>query len=171
VETLWPAMRSRNLVCPSEAAKRMREITDLIGTETEKARMRIMMGDNYNKDDNTSLQPPQLVAEFQKYSDYPVPSTWNLPIRVQDAALEARMDDLPKVAAAVAAELSPINRSVFLYGWATEATVLTSNRTVAKQIESVIEANRTDDSEVGPNVWLCHTSRSLVAKERDRKGS
>ena len=162
--TLWPAMEDRGLVCTHEAAQRMREITDLIGTDSEKARMRIMMGDD------TTKSPDQLRKEFQKYSEHQIPSSWKLPIRIDTTDIPSLLDSLPKVAAPIAPQLSPINQSVFLYGWAKGWTVLTSNRTVSKQIETLIEANRTEENEIGPTVWLCPTSRSLVAKERDRKG-
>lgn len=165
-ETLWPVMDNRSLTCTSPAAKRMREITELIGTETEKARMRILMGDE------TTKTQADLIADFQSYSEYPIPATWKLPITVADTDIPSLLqsDELPRVAAAVAEQLSAINQSVFLYGWAHGWSTVTSNRTVSKQIETLVEANRNGEEEVGPDVWLCPTSRSLVAKERDRKG-
>lgn len=43
---LWPAMDDRQLVCTVEAARRMREIVDTIGTPTEKIRTALLMGDH-----------------------------------------------------------------------------------------------------------------------------
>ncbi|THW04704.1 hypothetical protein D6D25_08275, partial [Aureobasidium pullulans] len=42
---LYPALADRELVCTDEAAKRMREIVDTIGTEGEKERTKWFMGD------------------------------------------------------------------------------------------------------------------------------
>lgn len=165
-DTLWPAMNGRELFCTQDAAKRMREIVDLIGTDTEKARTKIMMGDDKTKGKD------QLINDFQVYSDHPVPNGWHLPIQIVDTPVESLLSSpaLPEVAAAVAPHLSAINQSVFYFGWSSGYTTLTSNRTVLKQIESLVEENRKTDDEAGPNVWLSTASRSLVAKEKDRKG-
>jgi hypothetical protein len=81
-----------------------------------------------------------------------------------------RAGKLPSVADKVAAILSDINRSVFLYGWVTGLTTITSNRAVAKQVASMIEEDMHEDEEVdGPQVWVCDTARSLVAKDKNRK--
>jgi hypothetical protein len=64
---LWPAIRGRRLVCTREAAKRMREIVDNIGTESERARTRILMGD-----DKSKLQV-DLIRDFQAFSEHQLP--------------------------------------------------------------------------------------------------
>lgn len=159
--SLWPAMGNRELVCTAEAATRMREIVDLIGTEAEKVRTRLLMGDEERTRE-------ELVSAFAEVSEYEVPKEWRLPIKVvekEDADLEA----LPAVAEKVAERLTAINRSVFLYGWASGRTTISSNRTVAKLIESVVEENRTTEDDRGPDVWLCPTARSLVGKEKGRR--
>ncbi|KAL5051801.1 hypothetical protein BDW71DRAFT_193342 [Aspergillus fruticulosus] len=63
---LWPAMESHQLLCTCEAAKRMREIVETIGTETERKRMTIVMGDP----PFTGAESASLVTELQKLSDY-----------------------------------------------------------------------------------------------------
>lgn len=161
---IWPVMSSRKLLCTSEAAKRMREIVSTIGTDTEKERMRLLVGDHpYD-----SLSPKELVAEFQKRTEYEVPADWNLPIRVVESqaviAAAFENDGLPPVARKVEERLTPINRSVFLYGWAMGITTLSSNRAVVKMIEGVVEE---EVGEVmGPQMWICGTARSLVGKEK-----
>jgi hypothetical protein len=166
---LWPAMGSRELVCTSEAGTRMREIVDLLGTDTEKARMRIVMGDPSEDGGCESL-----IKQFQALSDHHVPNHWKLPVRVIDAqpVINAGLAEgkLPRVADEVAEGLSDINYSVFMYGWVTGTTTITSNRTIDKQIETTIEKNRDNDEGLeGPLVWVCDTARSLVGKDRDRK--
>jgi hypothetical protein len=159
--TLWPAMSNRRLVCTAEAASRMKEITEDIGTETEKTRMRIMF------DDSGLRNQAELVAVFQQVSIHPVPLEWQLPIQICASVSE---DDsrLPTVAKEVVSELSDLNRSVFLFGWATGNTTLTGNRATARFIESMVVERREND-EMGPDIWLSLTGRSLLAKEKDRK--
>ncbi|KAL4940895.1 hypothetical protein BDV06DRAFT_213098 [Aspergillus oleicola] len=165
---LWPAMEAHDLICTSEAAKRMREIVDTIGTETERKRMTILMGDQV-----VNPEPTALAEELQKLSDYQVPSQLNLPIKVVDAgpAIEAGKSQakLPPIAQEVEKILSDINTSVFMYGWVSEIMTVTSNRTVVKQVENMIESQRDVDDLKGPLIWVCDTARSLIGKEKGRK--
>lgn len=156
---LWPALIGRDLVCTALAAQRMREIVNLIGTPTEKARTAILMGDD------PTLSPEQLLEKFQEFSLYSVPPTWRLPLRIYTAPTTA----LPTLAQEVAKQLTDINQSVFLSGWAWGFTTITSNRIAVKAIERVIEDNTTGDDggKLGPDFWVCPTARSLVAKEKD----
>lgn len=165
---LWPAMVGRQLICTEEAAKRMREIVDTIGTDTEKERTAILMGDHQGSDTLDLLQ------RFQRLSDHEIPREWLIPIKVINAQpdINAGLQDgtLPPVAHKVTAAVSDINRSVFLYGWVKGIVTVTSNRTVVKQIENIIEENRGgDDALQGPQVWVCDTARSLVGKEKNRR--
>jgi hypothetical protein len=167
---LWPAMGDHELVCANEAATRMREIVQLIGTDTEKERTKIMMGDH----PYAHLDRQIAIQKFQELSDWQVPTHWQLPIKVidpQPAITAARIEGkLPPVADRVAEGLSDINHSVFMYGWVTGMTTISSNRTIDKQIETTIENNRgTDEDLEGPMVWICDTARSLAGKEKDRK--
>lgn len=156
---LWPAMGSRKLVCTRESAAWMRELVDMIGTETERARMRLLFSED------TSKSRQELIADFQRYSDHEVPSDWQLPIMIIDFDQSLKRK-LPRVVAAVEAELTDHNRSVFLYGWATGITTLSSNKVVARLIEKIIwEHNRHGGDVDGPHVWLSR-SRSLVAKPK-----
>lgn len=167
---LWPAMGDHELICTNEAATRMREIVELIGTDSEKERTKIMMGDpSYAHLDRQSA-----LQKFQELSDWQVPTHWKIPIKVVDAqpAITAAKTEgnLPPVADRVAEGLSDINHSVFMYGWVTGMTTISSNRTIDKQIETTIENTRgTDENLEGPMVWICDTARSLAGKEKDRK--
>lgn len=167
---LWPAMSNRELVTTSEAAVRFKEIVDTIGTDTEKIRTRLLLGEGpYEK-----LNREALLQEFQELSDYQVPAEWKLPIKVIDAqsVIDAakEKDKLHPVVYEVAKALSDINNSVFLYGWVTGLTTISSNRTIDKQIEATVESIREDDDGLkGPDVWICDTARSLVGKDKDRR--
>ena len=154
--SLWPAMADKELVCTSHAARRMREIVDLIGTPGETARTALLMGDEIGSRQS-------LLDEFQKYSTHIVPNEWRIPVKVlQEDDLDA-LRTLPSVAKTVSEKLSDINRSVFLYGWAKGITTLSSNRTVVRMIEKVMEESGSD---VGPDIWLCPMARSLLGKEK-----
>lgn len=164
---LWPAMDNHELVCTIEAATRMREIVNIIGTDTERTRTEIMMGDvPYD-----GLDRQALIQKFGELSDYQVPADWQIPVSVVDAQpeIDAAVEQgrLPSVADEVAKGLSDINHSVFMYGWATGMTTISSNRTIDKQIENTIEKHRQGDDDLrGPAVWICDTARSLVGKQR-----
>ena len=162
--SLWPAMVGRDLVCTEIAAQRMREIVDQIGTSSEKTRAALMLGEC---EAGKGKSPEELTSGFAETSDYQVPADWRLPIRVVKG--EYDISQLPTVARRVEAELTEINKSVFLYGWVSGWTTVSSNRTVARTIEGIIEAEG-EDGDVGPSVWLCGTARSLVGKEKGRKG-
>jgi hypothetical protein len=163
---IWPAMVGRRLVCTKEAVKRMRDIVDTIGTEAEKKRTAIILSDS-------GVGRRELLQRIQQLSDHQVPDEWLLPIKVVDVREKItggwRQGVLPVVAHSVAEILSDINRSVFFYGWAEGITTITSNKTVVKQIHSIIEDNRNGDDDLeGPRVWVCDTARSLVGKEKNR---
>lgn len=164
--SLWPACGPRKMVCTKEAAVRMQEIVDTIGTETEKRRASLIL----SLANSPSLPQAKLLQEYQKLSDYTIPSDWALPIEVQDVNVGEIISNLPPIAEEVRDVLTSINQSVFLYGWAAGITVISSNGTVAKDIESTIEEHRTDEDTVGPNIWLSPSSRSLVGKEKLRRG-
>ncbi|EGC44498.1 conserved hypothetical protein [Histoplasma capsulatum var. duboisii H88] len=168
---LWPAMSDRQLVCTEEAAKRMYEIVETIGTASEKRRTKLMMAGD---DSDRNFDREDLISQFQDTSDHKVPLNWNIPIGVVNAQAEIERGwangVLPPAGRKVASQLSDINTSVFLYGWAAGLMTISSNRTVAKQIEVLVEENRDEDDELsGPLVWICDTARSLVGKDSNRK--
>ncbi|KAL8705689.1 MAG: hypothetical protein Q9201_001209 [Fulgogasparrea decipioides] len=163
--TLWPAMAGKGLVCTDEAARRMREIVDTIGTESEKKRTDLLLFDPRAQLHDQSSEE-ELRSTFQELSTYPIPSNWQIPIKVVSFDRDD-ISHLPDIAKQVKSSLSLINQSVFLYGWVTGQTTLSSNRTVTRQIEEIVEG--AEGEVVGPKVWLCGTARSLVGKEKGRR--
>ena len=159
-ELLYPAMSNHRMVCTKEAAFRMREIVATIGTPPEKARTAVIMGDDSSKSQQ------HLVQDLQEWSTHSVPSDWQLPIVVINQNENNCQLKLPPQATSVCKNMTEINKSVFLYGWATGQTTITSNRTVAKQIENDLEKFDHLDESVWPSIWLCPTARSLVGKEK-----
>jgi hypothetical protein len=167
---LWPAMDGRDLVCTEEAARRMRDIVDTIGTDTEKRRTEIILGGPPLK----SRETESVIQKFQELSDYEIPQQLKLPIKTVEAKsmIDSGIEHakLPPVSHKVAEILSDINHSVFFYGWVTGMTTISSNRTVVKQIEAIVEQHRNGDEDLeGPSIWVCDTARSLIGKDKGRK--
>jgi len=132
---------------------------DTIGTAGEKERTKLFMGD-------TGFSAAELREELEKQSRFSIPSSLRLPIVTQ--VPEEQPNTLPPSAEAVKAQLTSINQSVFLHGWAKGVTTVTSNRTVVKQMENILAKEASDEKE-WPLIWLCPTARSLVGKEKGRR--
>ncbi|KAJ5121497.1 uncharacterized protein N7515_009458 [Penicillium bovifimosum] len=167
---LWPAMDGRELVATTEAVTRFREIVETIGTETEKSRTRMLL----EEPPYDGMDCKAILQKFQELSDYQLPTDWKLPIKVVEALQvidsAKAQGSLHPVVHEVEKGLSDINYSVFLYGWVTGLTTISSNRTIDKQIEETIEKNRDGDDDLrGPDVWICDTARSLVGKDKNRR--
>lgn len=158
---LYPALAGKKLVCTKEASKRMREIVGTIGTSGEKARTALLMGDDGNS------TPGQLRESLQEWTRFEVPADLLLPIETLDSGDDG-VGELPVVAEKVRENLSDINKSVFLFGWARGWSTITSNRTVVKQIERLLDEGAESESD-WPSIWLCPTARSLVGKEKGRR--
>lgn len=172
------------MVCTAEAATRMREIVEQIGTETERIRAKLLLNDEdtRNMDASYSCSNQSLLSLFAAQSEYPVPPDLRLPITIKSASTTELLQQLPPIAQKVAEELSAINRSVFLYGWAKGITTMSSNRAVSKVVEGIVSSELTKHNELeggqekirvpvaGPEVWICGTARSLVGKEKMRRG-
>lgn len=153
---LYPLLGGKEMVCTAEAARRMREIVATIGTDDEKARTDILLDSPSTASDVRS--------RWEGMTHYPLPSDILLPISVKSA--DIHLSQLPSIASKVSAQLSDINRDIFLYGWLERITTISSNRAVVKTMEAVFEEENSE--ETGPDIWLVGTARSLVGKERGR---
>ncbi|PBP27915.1 hypothetical protein BUE80_DR001126 [Diplocarpon rosae] len=163
--SLWPACGARKLVCTKEAAVRMQEIIDIIGSEAERKRASLLLGTG----ENALLDRHQLVQRFQVLTNYPVPVEWSLPIQLVDFDMPTIMPNLPPFAAEVSEKLTRINQSVFLYAWAHGLTTLSSNASVAKTFDHAVQGSSKGDN-CGPDIWLSPSCRSLVGKEKSQRG-
>lgn len=164
-KSLWPACGPRKLLCTREAAQRMHEIVDLIGTDSEKQRRDFIL----DRDGTSELTCEQRVVGLQELSTHRIPHELKLPIEVVDVDITDMECRIGPIATEVSKTLSVINQSVFFYGWSNDMTTISSNRTVAKEVESLVENGRTCESDKGPDIWLCPTARSLVGKEKTRR--
>jgi hypothetical protein len=163
---LYPAIGSHPMVCTKEAADQMNLIVQTLATDTEKLRADLLLG----QDDQAGRSSEQLISDWAAISDHQLPSGFTLPIAVQSFDLDTITEDLPAVASIIAEELGPLNKSIFLYGWAHGLTTLSANRGRARQIETLVNEHRLGEGETGPHVWLCGESRSLIAKHGRRRG-
>jgi hypothetical protein len=157
-DTLYPVLRGHELVCTKIAATHMREMVAVIGTNSEKARTAALL--TQSKDRTRE----QVLNDFSQSSSHELPRNMGFPIKI--VPYDVDVSKLPPVVAAVESKLDHVvSKSVFLYGWSTGRTTITANGVAARKIESVIEKMRTSDSQVGPDIWLCQTPRSLIGKE------
>ena len=169
---LWPAMANKVLVCTVEAARRMREIVDTIGTPGERARTELLLGTDIPGQESPR-SGEELRAAFTALSDYTVPPTFLIPIKIVSSIHHSELEvaiassQIPPVARTIEDQLTEINRSVFLYGWVKGVTTVSSNRVVAKWIESTVE--KAGNGAVGPEIWLREPARSLLGKEKERR--
>ena len=162
---LYPAIANHPMVCTQEAADQMNLINETIATDTEKIRADILLAQNEHA--TSSLE--ELRTAWTALSDYSQPPTFQLPIKIFPSHLERLRDQLPPVAKTIAKDLSPLNQAIFFYGWAEGLTTLSSNRAKANIIENCINKEGLGDAEMGPNIWLCGESRSLIAKQGKRR--
>ncbi|PQE05577.1 Aspartate aminotransferase protein [Rutstroemia sp. NJR-2017a BBW] len=162
---VWPACASRKLVCTRLAVERAQEIVDTIGTDTEKKRMRLL----FDLDGPSTNE--ELTEGFQRLSEYRIPPEWKLPFEIVDVDLSTIKSKLPPIANEITNVLSDLNQSVFFYGWQTGYTTISSHRVVAKDIENTIEAKRGSEDVRGPGIWLSPMARSLVGREKQRRGA
>lgn len=171
---LYPVLKDRQLVCTREAAKRMREIVDTMGTATEKARTGIFIGGEHAEESlsEDGHRTPSTGNALADLSVHTTPSL-TLPIKVVESQMSSLSRTLPAAATSVGSKLSTLNKSVFFYGWAENITTITSNRAIATEIEQTIIDLKKNNEEhrhlKGPRLWLCDTARSLVGKEKNRK--
>ena len=184
----YPLLAGRDLECTSHAAQRMREIVQCMGTPSERRRADILLGEGPYKDQSA----PSLRQAFGEQSIHTVPDDLRLPVKViqfdvqeclsnglDPLAPHARPSQPFPISTAARAKdmlrLTPINASVFLYGWSHQITTFTSNRTVAtellKTINDILDSDerqgRGDAADfVGPLIYICETARSLIGKTK-----
>lgn len=170
---LYPVLRGRTLLTTETAAKQCRAIVETIGNDGEKARCAALL----DASDKTAAQ-----ETLRATTDHAIPTDLNLPVYViPDDALppdaQPRSPLSARLLEAVAAKLSTINRSVFLFGWRTGFTTISSNNNAVREIDHLLEEHRaadgSEDEVAAPDTWIC-TPRSVVGKydvvRRNRKG-
>jgi len=121
-------LAGHELYCTRTARQRFEEIVDEIGTLTEKARAKFILGTTTTNSSPTS----SLWDGFQSNCIHPVPKGLKLPIQT----LEEEFFEGPfSQAEGVSKHLTPINQSVFMTGWRMGMTTITSNMAVGKVVD------------------------------------
>jgi hypothetical protein len=181
---VYPVLDGKDLVCTDLAAQRMVEIANTMGTSNERTRAEIITG----KGEFSNQDPISLKRAFDRYSSFSLPDSIRLPIKIipfnitsiTSITTTSSSSPSPSFPLSVATHLikslrlSPINASVFMYGWHHDIVTITSNRVVANQIEKSIDAildaeereGRSVDGFEGPKLWICESARSLVGKDK-----
>lgn len=153
----YPRLRGRRLVCTKEAMVHFNDISQTIGSPTERERARILMEGG-----------PE---DLQKLSIHTVPDDLALPVQVlrdQDTDLHAdhlvREGILPPVSIEIEKHLLgvPGNRATHLYGWVSALTVITSNRALAKKLVRMVETSLSGDYDNGPKICTLPYNRALA---------
>ncbi|OAP63071.1 hypothetical protein AYL99_02298 [Fonsecaea erecta] len=188
---IYPLLVTRDLECTVHAAQRMREIVQCMGTSSELSRAEILLGEGRYTDQPAST----LRRVFSELSMHAVPTEIQFPVKVVDfdvhslfgsetTSLALDVESSKSFPASVASRvkdrlrLTPINASVFFYGWIGQIVTLTSNRTVANELlktindildwdESQGQGCKGDTDFLGPLI-RCETARSLIGKTKFR---
>jgi hypothetical protein len=135
---LYPALRGRKLVCTRMAAAYFRRLIDAISTHSEETRADLILPPS--EATSRSVSAEELRQTLQQWSTVPVPDDLHLPVQIVpdidlpdvEALIEA--GKLPPMALGVARDLSPLNRSVYCYGWAHRLTTVTGHRGIERQV-------------------------------------
>ncbi|ETN44807.1 uncharacterized protein HMPREF1541_09682 [Cyphellophora europaea CBS 101466] len=187
--TLYPLLCERSLVCTQAAAARARDIVDTMGTESERARAEVVLGEG----PCAGKEGGELTAALQDLSTYALPVGLRLPVRVVgNVGVEGVLDDAAAVPAhpgfpvevawrlVRGTKLSALNESVLLHGWREGVVTVTSNGVAVGQVERGINAvldemERVEGRDlvgfVAPMYWVVQESRSLVGKEKQGRGA
>lgn len=141
---VYPVLGGRDLVCTTEVARRMHEIVETMGTQSEKMRADVLFGEG----SMAGRDPEQLKSDLSRCTAHAVPNTLRLPIQVVNLDVDAVLTgsapakSLPvSIARNVVnnkLRLSVVNKSMLLYGWDAGIVTLTGNRAATSQIERAI---------------------------------
>jgi len=153
---LLPVLEGRDMITCVSARERFEEIVEIVASDTERERARLLLS---HPDDDTT--PETRTGRMQELSTHPC-GTLKLPVvTVPDHSL---VSTDPSEFQQVAGKLSSVNRGAFMTGWARGLTTVTSNRAVAKMVESACCAEELGVEVVGPDVFVVESARSLVGK-------
>lgn len=167
---IYPAMVGRRMVCTERCAEHFLKIVNEVGTESERKRAALVIGGA-----GTSSRQ-DWGNQWAALSHHSIPEDLHLPVCVVsstptqlDGVTEDKTTQFPqRLADSISDRLTNLNRDIFLYGWKTGRTTMTSNFSAARCIMHLIKRNRNDGEQdiIGPQIWCRAPSRSLVCKEK-----
>ncbi|KAL2158852.1 hypothetical protein VTH06DRAFT_4044 [Thermothelomyces fergusii] len=171
---LYPALRGRKMVCTRAAAAYFRRLIGAISTYSEEARAALVLPP---ADETSPPSPAALREKLQAWSAVPVPDDLLLPVEivpdvdVDDVAQLVASGALPPMALGVARDLSPLNRSVYCYGWAHRLTTVTGHRGIERQVRLALARHwtRADGRDgVPPDIWHRHLGGYLIHRDKPK---
>ncbi|KAM3515940.1 hypothetical protein MY11210_000480 [Beauveria gryllotalpidicola] len=186
---LYPLLQGRRLVCTHEAAEHFHEMLATVGTQTERARGRLLVPPpppphhaaaaerSAPSAATTTTTTAAARARFDALSERPLPGDVQFPVEVlpadderwdEDRVRRVVVDDgtLPRVALDIArrGRLKSSKLSTYMHGWREGVVTLTSNKEIRAHMRTWVEAGRTNDAERGPMVYCVEVTRNLLAK-------
>ncbi|KAK3302688.1 uncharacterized protein B0T15DRAFT_569808 [Chaetomium strumarium] len=176
LSVLYPALRRRKLVCTGLAAAYFRKLIDAISTHSEETRANFILPPSEVTSEPLSAE--ELRQTLQKWSTVPVPDNLYLPVQIVpdidlpdvEALIEA--SKLTPMALGVARDSSPLNRSVYCYGWAHRLTTVTGHRGIERQVRlSLVRPwTRGEDSgdERPPDICHRHLGGYLIHRDKPK---
>lgn len=187
-DELWPLMTQRTLTCTDEAATRMRNIVNMMGTDPEVQRADIILGDGVYGNKSSA----ELRNALQTLSHHAIPSDILLPIRIVPVDVPALTSNKPPHPSLPqhqsqhdafpreivhrlvhTTKLSALNAAVLLYGWAEDIVTVTSNQTAVSQIErginAVLDGMEREKEGVSDSTGTDHHDRGAGAVMRFRE--
>ncbi|KAK4160692.1 hypothetical protein QBC43DRAFT_111770 [Cladorrhinum sp. PSN259] len=178
---LYPALRGRKLVCTQFAAHYFRKLIDAISTHSEEVRASLILP---SSESTEPLSENEIREKLQQWSTIPVPSDLHLPVKIVDDIDLPDVEPLiasgklPPMALGVARDLSRLNRSVYLYGWANRITTITGHRGIERQVRLSIASNWTRDTDASlkgkypdespPDIWHRHLGGYLIHRDKPK---
>ncbi|KAK4123003.1 hypothetical protein N657DRAFT_645715 [Parathielavia appendiculata] len=173
---LYPALRGRKLVCTRLAAAYFRKLIGAISTHSEEVRAAMVLPPS----DASSDEPPSpdtLRQTLQQWSTVPIPPDLHLPVQIvpdinlPDIPPLIASNTLPPMANKIARDLSPLNRSVYCYGWAHRITTITGHRGIERQLRLSLARHWTcgdERDEIPPDVWHRHLGGYLIHRDKPK---
>ncbi|KAL1838449.1 hypothetical protein VTJ49DRAFT_2646 [Mycothermus thermophilus] len=172
-QVLYPALRGRRLVCTRAAAGYFRRLIGAIATRSEEVRAGFVLRD----ESNGPADPDALRKGMREWSNVPVPDDLQLPVEVvpdvdvSDVDTVVAEGRLPPMAAGMARDLSPLNRSVYCHGWMHRITTVTGHRGIERQVLLAVARHWDRDNprdDVPPDVWHRHLGGYLIHRDKPR---
>ncbi len=182
---LYLALRGRKLVCTGLAAAYFRRLIDAISTHSEETRAALILPPSSDTEPTSERPSPSTLRHaFQQWSNHPVPPDLHLPVQIvpdldlPDIPPLITAAHLPPMALPVARDLSPLNRSVYTYGWAHRLTTVTGHRGIERQVRLSLARHWTRGDGGGggearderpPDVWHRHLGGYLIHRDKPKE--
>ena len=174
---IYPLLRGRKLVCTAKAAVHLKNIVQVMGSQTETKRSNILL--QYPA--MTWRNSKQVQQQLQEVSCHTVHDLL-LPIEVIEEDSDCPEGDVDAEVMKMVSNhprLSPLNQSVFFHGWRNNLSTITLNnvvsewltRTIDRDLDEIECRERCSDVTIdrrfrGPSIITCGRERSLLGNDK-----